>query len=260
MYCHAMATLALCEAYALSLDRRLQDPAERAVRFLLRSRARDGQAWRYAPAAEVGDTSMLGWVVMALKSAHEVGLQASDWTQSRRGVIDWLNRVATGENRGLARYQPWEPVTATMTAEAWVCRQFLGFGGPGSSSSEAAAYLLQHDSDKGDSNFYYWYYATLAMYQHGGEPWKRWNDRNRGRIVSLQVARGHQSGSWAPDDSLYGVRGGRIYCTTLAALTLEVYYRYLRLYERPRIASEPRDPAVGSRPPLESPTSRAGTH
>ena len=70
MYCHAMATLALCEAYALSLDPRLRDPAERAVLFLVRSRARDGQSWRYEPSAREGDTSILGWIVMALKSAR----------------------------------------------------------------------------------------------------------------------------------------------------------------------------------------------
>ena len=39
MYCHAMATLALCEAYALTGDPELRDPVERAVGFLVRSRA-----------------------------------------------------------------------------------------------------------------------------------------------------------------------------------------------------------------------------
>jgi hypothetical protein len=37
---------------------------------------------------------------------------------------------------------------------------------------------------------------------------------------------------------LYGSKGGRIYCTALAALTLEVYYRYLRLYDEPKIPLE----------------------
>ncbi len=258
MYCHAMATLALCEAYALSLDGRLHDPAERAVAFLVRSRARDGQAWRYLPGAQVGDTSILGWVVMALKSAREVGLRVPDPAEVNRGTVLWLDRVATGQDKGLARYQPWEPVTPTMTAEAWVCRQFLGIGVPGPSSTEAAAYLLQHNSDKGDSNFYYWYYGTLAMYQHGGQPWTRWNDRHRDRIVQLQRTTGHQSGSWDPDDSLYGVRGGRIYCTTLAALTLEVYYRYLRLYDMPRLPSEAKDSQEAG-PPLEPPPPGGGS-
>ena len=81
MYCHAMATLALCEAYALSLEDRLREPAERAVAFLIRGRARDGQAWRYLAGATVGDTSILGWVVMALKSAREVGLRMPDLPQ-----------------------------------------------------------------------------------------------------------------------------------------------------------------------------------
>ena len=73
------------------------------------------------------------------------------------------------------------------------------------------------------------------MYQHGGEPWTRWNAAVRDQIVRRQRVSGHQAGSWDPDDSIYGARGGRIYCTALATLTLEVYYRYLRLYDEPRL-------------------------
>jgi hypothetical protein len=235
MYCHAMATLSLCEAYALSGDGRLRNPAERAVNFLVRSRARDGLAWRYEPGAPIGDTSILGWVVMGLKSAREVGIPTPSDASIRRGTLGWLDRVAAGQSRGLARYQPSEPVTPTMTAEAWVCRQFLGVGGPGPASTEAARFLLQNESDRGPTNFYYWYYATLALYQHGGEEWDRWNSKIRDRIVQLQCKTGHQTGSWEPDGSIYGAKGGRIYCTTLAALTLEVYYRYLRLYDDPKL-------------------------
>ena len=252
MYCHAMATLALCEAYALSLDKKVRGPAQRAVSFLVRARASDGQAWRYQPGEPIGDTSILGWVVMALKSAHEVGLSIPGQADVDRGTRLWLDRVASGRDRGLARYQPAEPVTPTMTAEAWVCRQFLGIGGPGPASSEAAAYLMQHESDKGDTNFYYWYYGTLAMYQHGGRPWSLWNVRVRDRIVGLQRSAGHPTGSWDPDDSIYGTRGGRIYCTALATLTLEVYYRYLRLYAEPNLAAEP-SPGDDAGPVLEAP-------
>ncbi len=49
------------------------------------------------------------------------------------------------------------------------------------------------------------------------------------------------AGSWDPDDSPYGTKGGRIYGTALATLTLEVYYRFLRLYEpTPTLARSPR--------------------
>jgi hypothetical protein len=238
MYCHAMATLALCEAYALTGDERLRTRVERAIAFIVRTRARDGMAWRYEPGAPTGDTSILGWIVMCLKSAKEVGVSVAGDSSVREGALRWLNQVASGDAKGLARYQPWENVTPTMTAEAWVCRQFLGTGGPGAASTEAAEFLLGHDSDHGPTNMYYWYYATLALYQHGGEPWTKWNAALRDRLIGLQSTSGHQTGSWEPDSSLYGAKGGRIYSTALAALTLEVYYRYLRLYDAPKIPVE----------------------
>jgi hypothetical protein len=225
MYCHAMASLALCEAYALTGDERLRVPVERAIGFIVRSRARDGMAWRYAPGAPVGDTSILGWVVMALKSAKLVGISTAATTE--RGTLEWLSKVSSGREGGLASYQPSEPVTPTMTAEAWVCRQFLGVGGPGPASTEAARSLLENGPDRSTYNLYYWYYGTLAMYQHGGDAWSRWNAQVRDQVVRRQKVKGHSAGSWDPDDSMYGARGGRIYCTALATLTLEVYYRYL---------------------------------
>lgn len=251
MYCHAMATIALCEAYALTGDDRLRPAVERAVSFLVNGRAKDGLAWRYSPGATVGDTSILGWVVMALKSAREVGIAVPGSMQT--GTLGWLGKVSTGGSNGLARYQPWDNVTPTMTAEAWVCRQFLGVGGPGAASSEAAEYLLAHGPKSDVYNLYYWYYGTLAMYQHGGDSWFRWNVQVRDEIVRRQRASGHSAGSWDPDDSPYGAKGGRIYCTALATLSLEVYYRYLRLYDEPKIppAMAPgrmrgaRDPALG---------------
>ncbi|MFO0910826.1 MAG: hypothetical protein U0794_21215 [Isosphaeraceae bacterium] len=233
MYCHAMATIALCEAYALTGEVRLRAPVERAVGFIARARARDGLAWRYAPDAPVGDTSILGWVVMALKSAREVGIEVPSNLQT--GTLGWLSKVSSGTASGLGRYQPWDKVTPTMTAEAWVCRQFLGVGGPGAASSEAADYLLAHGPKVDPYNLYYWYYGTLAMYQHGGDAWTRWNAAVRDEIVRRQRLTGHATGSWDPDESPYGSKGGRIYCTALATLSLEVYYRYLRLYDEPRI-------------------------
>ena len=95
--------------------------------------------------------------------------------------MTWLENVADGKSGGLAIYRPNEgyPVTPTMTAEAWVCRQFFGVSGPGPASDEAAKYLLAHGPDRDPFNLYYWYYATLAMYQNGGESWVRWNARVR---------------------------------------------------------------------------------
>jgi len=79
-------------------------------------------------------------------------------------------------------------------------------------------------------NLYYWYYGTLAMYQYGGEPWRRWNVSLRDRLISEQRKLGNTAGSWDPKGP-WGAYGGRVYSTALSALSLEVYYRFLPLYQ-----------------------------
>ncbi|MGZ3391656.1 MAG: prenyltransferase/squalene oxidase repeat-containing protein, partial [Isosphaeraceae bacterium] len=118
----------------------------------------------------------------------------------------------------------------------------------GPTSTESARYLLQHGPDRDPYNLYYWYYGTLAMYQHGGESWDRWNALVRDAVVRRQRVYGHMAGSWDPDDSMYGARGGRIYCTALATLTLEVYYRFLRLYDDPKLPSSTPSTLASPRP------------
>ena len=85
-----------------------------------------------------------------------------------------------------------------MTAEAWVCRQFLGVGGPGPASTEAAAYLLEHGPDRDPYNLYYWYYGTLAMYQHGGDAWRAGTPQVRDQIVRRQRVKRPPGGQLGP--------------------------------------------------------------
>jgi hypothetical protein len=78
---------------------------------------------------------------------------------------------------------------------------------------------------------YYNYYATQVLHHVGGEPWKRWNGKMRDQLIASQSSRGHEQGSWYMRDR-HGDRGGRLYCTALAAMILEVYYRHLPLYKQ----------------------------
>lgn len=246
MYCHAMASLALCEAYAMTGDPELREPAERAVDFLLNSRASDHMSWRYAPGAPIGDTSILGWAILVLKSAEECGFEVPRTIKD--GAGRWLGLVSSGPSAGLAAYQPGHAPTPTMTAEAWVCRQFLGVDEHDASSDEAARYLLANAPGQSEFILYYWYYGTIAMYQHGGPAWDRWNAAVRDQLVNRQETSGHQAGSWDPAlcQGKYDSLGGRIYSTAVATLTLEVYYRYLRLDDDlgapPRLAPKPDTP------------------
>jgi hypothetical protein len=66
--------------------------------------------------------------------------------------------------------------------------------------------------------------------KEGGEKlWTQWNDKTRDMLVKLQAKDGHQQGSWI---STGHQEGGRHFATCLAAMTLEIYYRKLPVYQR----------------------------
>src|SRR5262245_39992067 len=70
---HAIATMAMCEAFGMTNDPRLRGPAQLAVSFIVRAQ-HPGGSWGYTPGT-LGDTSVSGWQVQALKSAHLAGLK-----------------------------------------------------------------------------------------------------------------------------------------------------------------------------------------
>jgi hypothetical protein len=230
MYCHAMATCALSEAYGMTRETKLRDPVERAIQYSIAAQDTHGGGWRYHP-GDPGDTSQLGWQLMALKSADLAGVAMPDST--RRGIANFLNSVSSGKNGGLASYRAGEKVTHAMTAEALVCRQFLGVSREHPSCNEAGDYLLTQLPGQGEkANDYYWYYGTLAMYQLRGDYWKKWNAALQKTLLDRQIKDGPLAGAW-DTDTVWGGYGGRIYTTAIAALSLEVYYRFLPLYADP---------------------------
>jgi hypothetical protein len=228
MYCHSMATLAACEAYAMTRDRRLDPMCRAAVSYSLAMQHPSDGGWRYRR-GDTGDTSQLGWVLMALKSAQLAGIEVPDvtWTRAER----FLRRVKRGEHGGLAAYRPDGPPSRTMTAEAWFCHQLLQADRGGSINPsairEAVVSLEQELPNPSNRNLYYWYYATLAMHQnHANSPedtesWGEWNHALTTALIATQEG----DGSWDAN-TVWGGYGGKVYTTSLSALCLEVYYRY----------------------------------
>jgi hypothetical protein len=232
MYCHAMATFALAEAQAMTGDPRLEPAVRSAVNFSIAAQNTSVGGWRYRP-GDSGDTSQLGWQIMALASAERAGIKipANTWARVER----FLSTVRRGTHGGLASYRPDGPASTSMTAEALYCRLLMG-DVHGTALDEAAALeatqnLLASLPKAERVNLYYWYYATLALHhrhtqnERAGEAWKSWNDAMTEAIVSTQVTEGRDAGSWNTN-TVWGGYGGRIYTTAMAAMCLEVYYRY----------------------------------
>ncbi|HYW78159.1 MAG TPA: prenyltransferase/squalene oxidase repeat-containing protein, partial [Thermoguttaceae bacterium] len=226
MYCHGMATLALSEAYGMTGDERLREPVRRAIQYTINAQDRTTGGFRYRP-GDAGDTSQCGWQLMALKSAELAGIRVP--VATKNGAIRYLRSVASGTHGGLSSYRPGENVTRPMTAEALVCWQFLGIPREHPALSEAGNYLLGELPGMGEDNLYYWYYATLGMYQLQGPHWQRWNEALQETLLSRQQKSGPMAGTWEPD-TVWGGYGGRVFTTAMATLCLEVYYRFLPLY------------------------------
>src|SRR5207245_2051162 len=61
MYDNAIATMALCEAYGMTADPTLKNPAQIAVNYIVKAQ-HSGGGWRYSPGTP-GDTSVTGWQI-----------------------------------------------------------------------------------------------------------------------------------------------------------------------------------------------------
>ncbi|MBA63275.1 MAG: hypothetical protein CMJ76_13035 [Planctomycetaceae bacterium] len=226
MYTHGQATIVLCEAYMMSGDRRLKQPAQNAINFVLSSQHQQG-GWRYNP-GQAGDTSVVGWQIMALQSARAAGLQVPNLVLQKAN--EFLNSVQAPNQ--LYAYQPRVSPTHVMTAEAILCRYYLGHGRNASTIDTGINYLIDnHLPSKGGMNIYYLYYGTQVMHHYGGPEWDLWNDQMRELLINTQNTDGHRRGSWTPTEN-HDKQGGRLYATAMAVCCLEVYYRHLPIFRK----------------------------
>jgi len=228
MYSHGLATIALCEAFAMTKDRQLGAPAQAALNFIATAQDPQGGGWRYSPGMP-GDTSVFGWQLMALKSGHLGYLRVPPRTIA--GATHFLNSVerdggaqygyTVGQDRGEADH--------ATTAIGLLSRMLLGWKRDDAALARGVALLDRWGPS--DTDLYYDYYASQVLRHYEGDAWQRWNAKLRDRLIETQARRGHETGSWYMADPTNDV-GGRLYCTALCTMILEVYYRHLPLYQK----------------------------
>lgn len=233
MYCHGIAACALAEAYGMTRDRRLRNPAELALNYIAAAQHADG-GWRYGP-NEPGDTSVLGWQIMAFKSGKMSYLTVPEIVYPRAGKF--LDSVARDGGAAYA-YMPAEGhgETSATSAIGLLCRVYLGLPERDEAFCRGVAILAERGPHP--RNMYYNYYATMLMFQVGGPRWRTWMGEMSRQLLRTQERAGgpHLAGSWhfageGLEDGLGDV-GGRLYNTALAVMTLESYYRYDQVYGR----------------------------
>ena len=241
LYSHGIASIALCEAYGMSLDSELREPVQRALDFVVATQHPRRGGWRYQP--RIGsDTSVTGWMMMALKSgqmAHLV-VPAEAWA----GLEHFMGTASASDRPYLFRYNPYAPETSTqrhgrfptdpMTSVGLLIRIYTGSRRDDKEMILGAEYLAENLPSIQNRDTYYWYYATQIMFHMGGKYWEMWKDHLFPMLADSQITEGPLAGSWDPHRPIrdkWARHGGRLYVTTMNLLSLEVAYRHLPIYE-----------------------------
>lgn len=237
MYSHGLASIVFCEAFAMSKDPKLAPYAQGSIWYMEDVQDPVGGGWKYTP-RQRGDTSVVGWQIMAMKSAKLSGLDINPRTW--RLLDKFLNEVSNTNGSVYGYESPPQKRNRShlgKTSIGMLCRMYMGWDKDTPGLKEGVGWIGENGPDEFEggedtSDIYYNYYATQVMKQYGGREWTAWNSKMRDNLVNTQSKDGNTAGSWffnAPQrHSSDG--GGRLYTTALACMTLEVYYRYLPIY------------------------------
>jgi hypothetical protein len=288
----AIVCQALCDGYGLTGDPWLGEAAQRMIDYLVKIQY-PGRTWRYHVRSSETDTSVMSWVITACISARHAAIDIPEqifvaseaWldlacdpvppNEYEYFVPDQFNEKnpyfidVSRDKQGKVRdfklktwYQPPRLYTPAMSAIGVLMRIWFGWtrahpfciGGANQVVSQIPGYTTGLEKEYA-FYAYTWYYGALATYQMGGRYWTRWREQCIADVIANQQLGGCRYGSWKspPGDFVAGLTGGTVYCTSLAILTLETFYRYqpyLSRFElRSREDPEEKKAEEGAKPP-----------
>jgi hypothetical protein len=249
-YTNGIATMALGEAAGMAHVKETREAAQAAINAVDDAQRQtvgtsDREAWDYGPRGGCNDSSVMAWNILALKSCKVAKLKVDH--ACFQGCLDWINA-----GQDLGNLKPGDPAPSydwegglmsyrgtvadpkkgqgglAVTAAAALCRMMIGGANGDDPGVLGPCNLIKnkHIPKAYPFNMYYGYYATLLMFQKGGEHWKAWNEAIKKILPDAQAKGGDDDGSWAPDANTAECR---VMSTALCTLCLEVYYRYAQL-------------------------------
>jgi len=244
-YNHAIGALAMAEAYALTASPLFKQSAQQAIDFIHKAQ-NPYLAWRYGVRPQDNDSSVTGWMIMAVKSAKAAGLRVDQACFD--GTLAWIEKATEPEygrvgytSRGTGPARPQSLMdkfpadkSESLTAVGILARIFIGEDPRQSEIIQKGTDLCLKalpvwDETSGSIDMYYWYYGTLALFQVGGDAWKSWNTAMKSEIIDHQHKENCEKGSWDPVGP-WGSEGGRVYSTAVCVMCMEVYYRYGQVF------------------------------
>ena len=242
VYAHAIATYAISEAYGLTRIPDLKPAMEKAAKLIVNGQQAGGLwDYKYDKGAR-WDTSVAGWQIQALKAAYIAGAEVPGIKEAMDKSVGGLVRSQRAETGRFGYSSPGNGSDG-VTAVGVLCLQLLGQHR--SQAAQAGLNAMKGFKcdyrDPPDWPMYAWYYITQAKFHHGGALWNDWNNQFARELTKNQ----NEDGSWTSagqflKDDGHGkeTNHGPVYSTTLAALTLQVYYRFLPTYKPIAVESD----------------------
>lgn len=286
-YAHAIATYAMCEAYGMTMNPNVRESADRALEIIISGQHPSG-GWDYNwKQSDRDDTSVMGWAAQALKAGIMADFYHDPEALERASKLCVKGFKKNGSPEGGFGYcGPASGPSAGLTGVGTLCMQFHHAANDSyvKNSLDSVIYgwkpawigstpknpvnekpkELPPGTVGGSCPQYYYYYGTQAVFQAGGDHWKKWNDEMWPSYVDAQFiipkgstgatctcgqqkcqalktpyvdANGNEQevGHWVNTD----VHGDRpIMDTCLAALQMMVYYRYLPTFKKVDVPAE----------------------
>lgn len=217
MYQHALATLALVEAYGMTHNPAIREAVIKAVDLIVSAQNQTG-GWRYTPTAQDADLSVTVMQTMALRAAVEVGVYVPK--ESIDFAVAYV-RKNFNEQTGSFGYGGVDAGNFNRAGAGVVCLQSCGYTDD-PRIPKAVKYMManvKYDDTVGGGGvpWYGHYYCGVAMYHYGGEAWKTYYPKICDKVLK--------------DWTQHGAYGD-VLDTAWAVLVLGVPYRYLPIYQR----------------------------
>lgn len=235
-YSHPIAAYALAEAYGLTRVPQVREAAEKAMQRIILGQHEAG-GWDYNCRQSLrNDISYGGWCAQAVKAGLMAGLSNPGLAETGRRAVNAF--VINAHPDGGFGYT--SPGTGGLTGVGVLCMQLLGAGNA-REVRQGLAWLdrVTFDWENPWSAWpiYHWYYITQAKFHAGPRLWREWNDKFAMELVRSQTVLpgegidGKDIGYWL-GPTQHEERHGPVYGTTLCALMLQVYYRYLPTFKQ----------------------------
>ncbi len=214
MYQHALATLALSEAYGMTQNPKIREALIKAVELIVYCQHSEG-GWRYHPKPMKGDLSATVMQVMALRASAEAGIYVPQET------IDHAVRFIKGcwqeKQQGFSYMRGGGKKNFNRLGAGVVCLQSVGLHKTPMIPAAIKELQKMGIKKKGSHYWYGHYYASIAFYHYGGPPWKNYYPKICNKILR----------EWGKSSHYKSILD-----TSWAILVMGVPYRYSPIYHR----------------------------